>query len=193
VVAASDIPDPLEVLVRRAAAGEEDAWASLVDRFSSLVWSVARAHRLDADSAADVSQTVWLRLVEHLDRLREPARVAGWLAATTRNECLRVSTRAARVVAGADQLDISVADVGSSEIEAAERRAALWSAVEALPARCHALVRLLLADPAPTYEEIVEALDIPIGSIGPTRARCLGRLREDLAKAGITADLGGSA
>src|SRR5213080_2918328 len=77
-------------LVRAAAGGDQAAWDALVDRFASLVWSVARAHRLSAADAADVSQTTWLRLAEHIDRLRDPERVAGWLATTTRNECLKV-------------------------------------------------------------------------------------------------------
>jgi RNA polymerase sigma factor (sigma-70 family) len=192
-MAASDIPAQPGALVRQAAGGDEAAWSALVGRFSSLVWSIARAHRLDADSAADVSQTVWLRLVEHLDRLREPDRVAGWLAATTRNECLRVATRGSRMVPVGDELDIRIPDPTSTKIEAEERSAALWAAVEALPVRCHALVRLLLADPPASYDEIVEALGIPIGSIGPTRARCLSKLREDLTNAGITVDPSDSA
>jgi RNA polymerase sigma factor (sigma-70 family) len=177
-------------LVRRAAEGDEAAWTALVGRYAGLVWAVARAHRLDAEAAADVSQTVWLRLVEHLDRIREPDRIAGWLAATAKNECLRVSYRAGRTVAvDADHLDIRVPDVSGDDLEAAERHRSLWEAIDRLPGRCHALVRLLLADPPPSYEMVAEILDMPIGSIGPTRGRCLGRLREDLAASGITADL----
>src|SRR5215831_13070195 len=84
------IPSPsLVELVDQASAGDSDAWDELVDRFSGMVWAVARGHGLSSADAADVSQTTWLRLVEHLDRIREPERVGAWLATTARHECLR--------------------------------------------------------------------------------------------------------
>ncbi len=185
----SDAADPGE-LVRRAAGGDEDAWLALVDRFASLVWSVARSHRLSVADASDVSQTVWLRLVENLDRLSEPERVAGWLLVTTRRECLRTLRWANRVtVMDGDVVDVrdhrSPPAVGDG-VEERERATALWTAVEKLPERCHLLVRLLLLDPPPTYEAIGEALDMPVGSIGPTRSRCFDRLREFLGEVGIS-------
>lgn len=185
----SDAADPGE-LVRRAAGGDEDAWLALVDRFASLVWSVARSHRLSVADASDVSQTVWLRLVENLDRLSEPERVAGWLLVTTRRECLRTLRWANRVtVTDGDVVDVrdhrSPPAVGDG-VEERERATALWTAVEKLPERCHLLVRLLLLDPPPTYEAIGEALDMPVGSIGPTRSRCFDRLREFLGEVGIS-------
>lgn len=185
----SDAADPGD-LVRRAAAGDEEAWLALVDRFASLVWSVARSHRLSAADASDVSQTVWLRLVEHLDRLSEPERVAGWLLVTTRRECLRSLRWSTRVTVTDDSvIDVresgSSADVGD-RLEERERAVALWAAVEKLPERCHLLVRLLLLDPPPTYEDIGEALEMPVGSIGPTRSRCFDRLREFLGEVGIS-------
>lgn len=185
-------------LVRAAAAGDEAAWLTLVDRFSSLVWSVARAHRLTKADASDVSQTVWLRLVEHLDRIQEPDRIAGWLLVTTRRECLRALRWTARVeVTDRDVVDVrdpggGRPDVGAG-LEADERAAALWAAVDALPTKCHLLVRFLLLDPPPTYEAIAEALEMPLGSVGPTRARCFDRLRETLAELGISAPSAGSA
>jgi RNA polymerase sigma factor (sigma-70 family) len=183
-------------LVRAAAQGDQAAWDALVDRFAGLVWSVARAHRLDTADAADVSQTTWLRLVEHLDRLRDPDRVAGWLATTARNECLRVLRRAGRQVPTGDDHDL---DVGSDPeagpdlpLLTAERDRALWHAFSGLPVRCQALLRLLMADPPPAYEEIGELLGMPIGSIGPTRGRCLENLRHRLAGTGITTQPTGS-
>lgn len=180
-------------LVRRAAGGDEEAWSTLVDRFAGLVWSVARAHRLAPGDAADVSQTVWLRLVEHLHRIDDPERLAGWLLVTTRRECLRVLRTSARVdlVEEPDAADTRSRDVGAA-LEAQEQAVRLWEAVERLPSRCHLLVRLLLTEPAPTYEEIGAALDMPVGSIGPTRGRCLQRLREDLQDRGITEPATGS-
>lgn len=182
-------------LVHKAQAGDEAAWLQLVDQFAGLVWSVTRAHRLDGADAADVSQTVWLRLVEHLGRLDDPERLAGWLSVTTRNECLRVLRWSGRVaLSGDDAIDVRSLDgaVGSGRLEEEERAAALWACVERLPGRCFVLVRMLLSDPAPTYEDISAALDMPVGSIGPTRARCFAKLREDLVAAGITETAGGS-
>lgn len=180
-------------LVRAAASGDEAAWSRLVDRFASLVWSVTRAHRLAATDAADVSQTVWLRFVEHLGRIDDPDRVAGWLLVTTRRECLRVLRAGGRVdlVEDADRVDVRTDDPALA-LDAHDRAAALWRAVERLPARCHLLVRLLLLDPPATYEDISAAMDMPVGSIGPTRGRCLQRLREDLRSSGITATSTGS-
>jgi RNA polymerase sigma factor (sigma-70 family) len=179
-------------LVRRAAEGDTEAWAELVERFAPLVWSVARAHRLREADAADVSQTIWLRLVEHLDRLTDPDRLAGWLVVTTRHECLRTLRWSQRVDLTAEPVvDVRTDDVGRA-LEQQERAAALMTAVERLPSRCHLLVRLLLLDPPPAYDVISETLEMPVGSIGPTRARCLQRLREDLGAIGITAPSEGS-
>jgi RNA polymerase sigma factor (sigma-70 family) len=183
-------------LVRQAAAGDEDAWLALVDEFSGLVWSVARAHRLTASDAADVSQTVWLRLVEHLDRIADPDRIAGWLLVTTRRECLRSLRWSARV----DVTDVVNIDAHASPgtadltagLEQRERADALWAAVDALPTRCHLLVRFLLLDPPPTYDAIAEALEMPLGSVGPTRARCFEKLRTSLETAGISSPPAGS-
>jgi len=168
--------------VKAAGNGDGEAWDALVERFSRLVWSVARSHRLSEADAADVSQTTWLRLAEHLHRLRDPAKVASWLATTARNESLRTLRRSARVVPVDVDVDFDV-DMGRSapaadgRILLEERDAALWKAFDQLPDPCRALLRTLMTDPAPSYAEISEALGMPIGSIGPRRARCLDRLR----------------
>ncbi len=179
-------------LVRAAAQGDQAAWNALVERFGALVWSVARAHRLDGADAADVSQTTWLRLVEHLGRLRDPDRVAGWLATTARNECLRVIRKAGRQIPSGDSNDFEGIDITDKALDlpllAAERDKDLWQAFATLPPRCQTLLRLLMTDPPPAYDDIAAALDMPIGSIGPTRGRCLGTLRHRLEQAGITAD-----
>lgn len=183
-------------LVQAAARGDQAAWDALVERFANLVWSVARAHRLGDADAADVSQTTWLRLVEHLDRLRDPDRVAGWLATTARNECLRVLRKSGRQVPTGDDRDL---DAGTDDDAApdlplltAERDSGLWRAFATLAPRCQTLLRVLMADPPPAYDEIAAMLDMPVGSIGPTRGRCLEHLRQRLAVAGITADPRGS-
>src|SRR3954454_23729731 len=177
----------LSELVHAAGDGDQDAWDALVDRFAGLVWSIARAHRLSAADAADVSQTTWLRLVEHLGRIRDPQRGGAWLAAPARHECLRVIRHAGRFIADGDvDLDaVGTEPEPSTLLLATERTAALWRAVEALPERCRMLIRVLMADPPPSYEDVAEAFDMPVGSIGPTRARCLDQLRRRPEIAGI--------
>jgi RNA polymerase sigma factor (sigma-70 family) len=189
------LPDAeLASLVRSAAGGDEGAWNALVDRFGALVWSIARAHRLGDADASDVSQTVWLRLVEHLDRLRQPERVGSWIAATTRNECLRVLRLSGRQVPVGEEFELAdeTTPAPGAALFLEERDAALWRAFEALPDRCRSLLQVIVAASPPSYEELSEALDIPIGSIGPTRQRCLDRLRRHPEIARIFGGLGDS-
>src|SRR3954464_5181182 len=174
-------------LVRAAAEGEQAAWNGLVERYNGLVWSVARAHRLSTADASDVVQTTWLRLVEHLGRLQDPERVGAWLATTARRECLRTLRHSARQVPTEEVPEV----VADAHVESAllvkERDRLLWQAFGGLSERCQTLLRILVADPPPSYEEIGAALDMPIGSIGPTRARCLERLRVLAEDEGVSA------
>jgi RNA polymerase sigma factor (sigma-70 family) len=174
---------PTGELVTAAAAGDRAAWEELVDRHAALVWAVARAHRLGPADAADVSQTVWLRLVENLGELREPDALPGWLRTTTRNECLRVIRRAGRET---NQVEPET-DVLSPESESpeyllleSERDRQLWSALRQLSRRCQDLLRVLAYAPEASYSEIARSLGVPVGSIGPSRARCLAHLRRRL-------------
>ncbi len=169
-------------LVRAAACGDERSWNALVDRYSSLVWAIARNHRLSAADCDEVFQTTWLRLVEHAARLQEPAKVGGWLATTARHESLRLLRRSGRQIPMGDDLpepDSGGAPAPGDDLLRDERDRSLWDAFSRLPERDQALLRLLTADPAPSYEEIGAALNMPVGSIGPTRARCLERLRRE--------------
>ena len=172
-------------LAKAAAGGDEAAWRALVERFSGLIWSVTRAYRLGSADAADVFQTTWLRLAEHIGRLDHPEYVGAWLATTARRESLRASRASARVVPTGDDAVFDAREAEEATPEQAvllsERSDDLWRAFRALPARCQALLRLLMATPAPSYAEVAAALDRPVGSIGPTRARCLRLLRETLA------------
>lgn len=177
-------------LVSAAAAGDGQAWEELVDRYTNLLWAIARGYRLGTADAGDVVQTTWLRLVEHLERIRDPERVGAWLATTARHECLRLLRKASREVPSEDDLDAAPAGGapdGSPERQVVDTETGilLWQLVDRLPDRCRVLLRLLLADPPPSYEEIGAALDMPIGSIGPNRARCLERLRRTAIAAGI--------
>lgn len=174
-------------LVRRAAAGDQRAWNELIDEFAGLVWGIARAFRLSDADAADVSQTTWLRLVENLDRLQDPSRVGAWLATTARRQCIQHLQNTARVIPRGDDLPeaISGAPEPGAELLTGERDQALWAALERLPDRDRRLLRMLMADPAPSYTEISAALDMPIGSIGPTRARALERLRREAQRRGL--------
>jgi RNA polymerase sigma factor (sigma-70 family) len=175
----------LLAVVQLARRGDELAWNELVDRYAGLVWSVARAHRLTQADAADVSQATWTKLLEHLDRIHEPAAVGGWLATTARRESLRLVCRADRVVPCADVPEAPDTGAGVDDgLLASERDAELRRAFARLGERDQALLRMLAADPPPSYEEIGAALGMPIGSIGPTRARALDRLRRELDGAG---------
>ncbi len=184
------VDDDTAALLARARAGDDTAWNSLVEQYSGLLWSVARAYRLDTATAADAIQTTWLRLVEHLDRIEDPQRLGGWLATTVRRECLQVLRRTTRERiapggdAGLDAVDTTAEPLDASLL-ASERDAALWRAFRDIPDRCQRLLRVLIATPPPSYEQVAAALDIPIGSIGPTRARCLARLRTLLEPTGL--------
>jgi RNA polymerase sigma factor (sigma-70 family) len=179
----------LGAVVGAASQGDREAWNALVARYSALVWSVTRAHRLGDADAADVFQTTWLRLVEHLGDLRNPEGIGGWLATTARHECLRVLRVGQRHVLtdGFELPDEGTSGALDSRLLADERNTALLRAFSAISGRCRSLLRMLVADPPPSYEEVSAALDMPIGSIGPTRGRCLEQLRARLATVGITA------
>ncbi|MFN2494392.1 MAG: RNA polymerase sigma factor [Pseudonocardiaceae bacterium] len=177
-------------LFRRAEAGDQAAWNALVDRYTKLLWSVARAHRLGDADAADVVQTTWLRLVEHFGRISDPERLAGWLATTARRECLHMLRRAGReVVAPSEDALLDVVDERSAPVDARllaeERDVALWSCFERLSVRCQVLLRILMATPPADYVTVAATLGMPVGSIGPTRGRCLDQLRKLAAGAGL--------
>lgn len=170
----------IAVLVRAAADGNDEAWEQLVDHFAGLVWAVARGHGLSAADAADVSQSTWLRLAENVASIRQPERVGAWLATTARNESIRVIRRGRRDIPVPAVNDLPMSDEASDvsrRLLDDERDKSLVQAFAALPPRCKTLLRILTATPPPSYAEASEMLEMPIGSIGPTRARCLEHLR----------------
>jgi RNA polymerase sigma factor (sigma-70 family) len=172
-----DDPDVV-ALVTRAAGSDQGAWNELVERYAPLVWAICNRYRLSNHDIEDVGQNVWLALVEQLGKLRQPAALPGWLATTTRRECLRVVTTATRLGNRLDEAAEFVDDaVIDEEILRAERDAGLRAAFAELPPHCRQLMGMLISDPPHTYAEISATLGIPMGSIGPQRARCLDRLR----------------
>jgi len=167
--------------VRDAAAGDDRAWRDLVLRMDGVLRGVARGYRLASCDVDDVVQTTWLRALCHLDRMDEPGAIAAWLIVTTRREAMRTLQRGAREVLTDDDARDAEADRATPEtltIER-ERRAAIRGAVARLPVRQRRLMSSMLAGPATPYQHLSARLDIPMGSIGPTRERALSRLRGD--------------
>ncbi len=167
--------------VRRAADGDKQAWNRLVDQYGRLIWSITVRFRLAECDAADVVQTTWMRLIEHIDRIEQPDRVGSWLAATARNECLRHVARRKKIVLVRGDVEFDGASHHEPGVDeallAAERAQVLRDAVANLPAQWQQLLELLMADPPISYAEISDQLGLPVGSIGPTRGRCLAKLR----------------
>jgi RNA polymerase sigma factor (sigma-70 family) len=177
-------------LVDRARNGDKRAWDALVGRYAPLIWSICRRYELRGADAEDVGQSVWLHLVDHLDRVRDPAALPGWLATTARRECIRVLRAAeaaygAGAVPNAENTSDEKAATADEELLAAERHAALREALMSLPPCFQGLIALLTEDPPLSYAEISARLGIPVGSIGPTRRRCLDKLRRDPAIAAL--------
>ena len=187
-------------LLAHAASGDQSAWNELVDRYTGLLWAVARGFRLDAADAADAVQNTWLRLVENLDRITEPDKLGSWLGTTVRRECLQIMRRAGREPTGlAPELLGAVTDPAppvDERLLLGERDAALRRALSTLSDQCRRLLRVLMASPPPSYADVAAALDMAVGTIGPARQRCLDRLRRAAAAeellAGPGADRGGS-
>jgi RNA polymerase sigma factor (sigma-70 family) len=171
-------------LVRAAAEGDGASWDALVAEYGGLIWAITRSYRLTAAEAADVSQTTWLRLCENIDRLRDPGSVGSWLATTARRESLGCQSRSRSVMLFEDMTQV---DENPNNVEAVDSRllreeaaASVREALDQLPGRSRRMLALLMQDEPPTYEEVAAQLDLPIGSIGPTRGRALRRLREIL-------------
>ena len=183
-------------LVTRARNGDQRAWDGLVERYAPLVWSICHRYELSRADADDVHQTVWLQLVSQLDKIRDPGALPGWLATTTRRECVRLrraarGPHAAEYVPDAEAIPDQQAGVAEQELLVAERHAALREALARLPPGCQRLIGKLIEDPPLTYAQIGASLGVPIGSVGPLRGRCLDRLRGDPAIAAlIDADTG---
>jgi RNA polymerase sigma factor (sigma-70 family) len=171
----------LVAIVHRARAGDSDAWAQLVQRFDRLLRHVARSYRIGPTDVDDVLQATWLNLFEAIDQLRDPAAIGGWLVTATRRNALRRIQRQVREQLTDDPQLGDRADDNEPEqtVLALERGAALAAAVDRLPPRHRDLMNALLAEPALGYREVSERVSMPVGSIGPIRARALARLARD--------------
>jgi RNA polymerase sigma factor (sigma-70 family) len=186
---ADSMRDDLKVmnLVIRARNGQKQAWDALVERYAPLIWAICRRYRLADADAEDVGQSVWLHLVDQLGRIRDPAALPGWLIITTRRECARILRTAGEPRAAGYVTDEPIPDeralTPEQELLVAERHAALLEAFRHLPPCCQGLLALLSEDPPVPHAEISARLGIPAGSIGPSRGRCLEKLRRYLATA----------
>ncbi len=183
----------VSALVARVVDGDQEAWNEIIERYAPLVWSICVRHQLNRPDIDDVGQSVWLLLVENVAKLRDAEALPGWLATTTRRECLRV-LKAARRHDHADlppeehMPPLPDAPTIEQEVIVAERNAALRAAFAELAPSCHQLLSMLITDPPISYADISARLNLPVGSIGPTRSRCLERLRRSPHLIGIFGD-----
>jgi RNA polymerase sigma factor (sigma-70 family) len=180
---------PVATLVKAALEGDQPAWSELVARFGGMIASTGRRYGLSSADVGELQQTTWLRLVENLHRIEQPERVGGWLATTARRESLHLLKRAAKYTTGADQILANLPDRHAADIAApptGEEREALKQAWIGLKPRCREMLSLLMSDEGVAYKELSKLLRMPVGSIGPTRARCLEHLRRLVAEEGVT-------
>ena len=169
-------------MVAAAGRGDQSAWAALVTRFRGRILRVARSHGLNTHQADDVAQETWLRLYRNLGRVRDPLALGAWVDTTARRECLRALRDRRREELTDEELGVDRPAPDECDEQLDERRAALARALAGLPERQRVLMECLLAESEPSYADAAASLGIPIGSIGPTRGRCLERLRRELVE-----------
>lgn len=182
-------------LVEQARTGDKAAWDRIVERYAPLVWSICQRHRLSDADAEDVGANVWLRLVERLETLREPAALPGWLVTTTRNECL-VLLRGKQKQVPVEHERLPEKDTGTDfdfdeALVAQERHVVLRTAFAELSEKCRRLLSMLFDDPPTSYTDIASQLGMPVGGVGPNRMRCLEQLRRRPVVAALLAQTAG--
>ena len=191
--APAETPTPELTLATRAARafaayqqGDRDRMGDLVDLLTPILWHTARAQRLDQASAEDVIQTAWIRLVEHTEAIQHPQAVLAWLITTVRREAWRLQRREGRAIVTDEVPEPTEAPPAAAELDPAitavlrEGERTLWRHINTLSERCQALLRIIAFVDRPDYGEVSQALGMPVGSIGPTRGRCLAKLRAAL-------------
>jgi RNA polymerase sigma factor (sigma-70 family) len=170
----------LAALLTGAAAGRREDLDQIVAELTPLLWHVVRGQGLDTATCEDVVQTTWLTLLGQLNRIRTPQALAAWLVTVARREAQRVRNAGARERPVTLDSLTPLPDEAPQAVETlleGERQVALWRAIDQLSARCRALLRVIAHADRPDYESIATALGMPRGSIGPTRGRCLAKLR----------------
>jgi len=168
--------------------GDSQAWEALIARYRRLIYSIPVRFSFSPSDSSDVFQSVCLRLIEHLGELKDENKVSGWLITTTTRQCIYVRAQKKRETSTEDGFDEPADPTDNLEDLRIQAQAEqnLREAVELLAARCRKLLELLYFDPKdPSYEDIAHAMQMPVPSIGPTRARCLDKLRIILRKKGI--------
>jgi RNA polymerase sigma factor (sigma-70 family) len=167
--------------------GDSTGLDDLVRLLSPVLWQVVRATGIDRDRAEDVVQTTWIALVDHADSITSPQGIAAWLCTSARREAWRAGRQASRERPMEDQslsLGLPHQDSPEHQVILDDEAELLWQCLGRLPERCQKLLRIVAAGPRPNYTEVAETLGMPVGSIGPTRGRCLDKLRHELIEAG---------
>ncbi len=178
-------------LIERCRGGDQAAWGRLIDSFAGYVFAIARRHRLHEDQCEDVAQTVFSTLARRVHQIEQATALQGWLATTTKRECWRVlkSTRRAGQVAQSSVEEPSVESAADETLVRLEAAQSVRLALEQIGHKCRVLIEeLFLRASTPDYAAIAARLSIPIGSIGPTRNRCLAKLAELLRQGGVRGD-----
>jgi RNA polymerase sigma factor (sigma-70 family) len=188
MISAQPTPETLAsraaILFRAFRDGEEAKMGELVTLLTPILWHTARAQRLDAQMAEDVVQTSWLALVRNAESISDPQAVLQWLITSTRREAWRVVKRADRDQPREfepDDVTTSPRDLPEAQILQSDEDSRLWQHVASLPERCQSLLRVIAFADRPDYASVAQSLGMPVGSIGPTRGRCLAKLRQLLA------------
>jgi RNA polymerase sigma factor (sigma-70 family) len=173
-------------LLARVAEGDQSAWRRLIDEYDGLVRSVAASFRLQTADVHDVAQTTWMRLLQNVRTIRDPERLPGWLSVTASREALTLLRRSSRQrpLPMADETPDATADPERDVVDRDQARV-LWAAVAELSPRQQRLLIALFRDELDSYNDVAATCAMPIGSIGPTRARALSRLRSKLADRGL--------
>jgi RNA polymerase sigma factor (sigma-70 family) len=173
-------------LLPKAIEGDEEAWSNLFRQYNPLLGHIAVGFRLSPEQAADAAQNTWMSLVQNLGRVREPDKLQGWLSVTMRRECIReANSRKRELLRGDwDAEDLGVEEDALTRVRREEEEEALRRAVECLPDRQRVLILVLSETPRPSYHEVARRLSMPVGSIGPIRARALRHLQHLLAEPG---------
>lgn len=185
MIGADSVPDTLAsraaAAFRAYRAGDEARLEGLVQLLTPILWHTARAQRLDRDLAEDVVQTTWLAFVRNAANIADPQAVLQWLIVSTRREAWRALKKVDRVEPRElddDQIAVPVRELPEDVVLRSDTHGRLWQHVAQLSDRCQALLRVIAFADRPDYASVAEALGMPVGSIGPTRGRCLAKLRQ---------------